>query len=316
MIKMNYNTYSSKPLFVHEQVLANKIKTVVLLFFFGAMVLGISYLIGYVYDSVEMGILIGAGYCAIVIPLQIAASKTSLVSSVRGRAADENNPNEQRVRRLVEGLSISAGLKEPPQVFIIPNNTPNAFAGGLTPEKSYIGVTEGLLKVLDDSELEGVLAHEMAHIIQRDVLIATVSIALLSVVIGLAAILYRSTMFGGRRRSSKNNNSGAGMLILVGLVVFLLSRLLGTLVHLAISRKREYSADANAVRLCSNSEGLARALEKISGASGRYDAQTVSSLGGDEMLALYIFNPKKKLSSLFSTHPPIEERIHRVRNMY
>ncbi len=313
---MDYNTNGSNPLFVHEQVRVNKIKTVVLLLFFGAMVLGISYLIGYAYDSIEMGILIGAGYCAIVIPLQIATSKMSLVSSVHGRAVDENNPNERRVKSLVEGLSISGGLKEPPQVFIIPTNTPNAFAGGLTPEKSYIGVTEGLLNMLDDSELEGVLAHEMAHVIQRDVLIATVSIALLSVVIGLAAIFYRSTMFGGRRRNDKNNNSGAGMLILVGLVVYLLSRLLGTLVNLAISRKREYSADANAVRLCSNSEGLARALEKISGTGGRYDARTVSSLGGDEMLALYIFNPKKKLSSLFSTHPPIEERIRRVRNMY
>ncbi len=313
---MDFNTNGSNPLFVHEQVRVNKIKTVVLLLFFGAMVLGISYLIGYAYNSVEMGILIGAGYCAIVIPLQIAASKMSLVSSVHGRAVDENNPNERRVKRLVEGLAISGGLKESPQVFIIPTTTPNAFAGGLTPEKSYIGVTEGLLNMLDDSELEGVLAHEMAHVIQRDVLIATVSIALLSVVIGLAAIFYRSTMFGGRRRNDKNNSSGAGMLILVGLVVYLLSRLLGTLVNLAISRKREYSADANAVRLCSNSEGLARALEKISGASERYDARTVSSLGGDEMLALYIFNPKKKLSSLFSTHPPIEERIRRVRNMY
>ena len=313
---MDFNTNGSNPLFVHEQVRVNKIKTVVLLLFFGAMVLGISYLIGYAYNSVEMGILIGAGYCAIVIPLQIAASKMSLVSSVHGRAVDENNPNERRVKRLVEGLAISGGLKEAPQVFIIPTTTPNAFAGGLTPEKSYIGVTEGLLNMLDDSELEGVLAHEMAHVIQRDVLIATVSIALLSVVIGLAAIFYRSTMFGGRRRNDKNNSSGAGMLILVGLVVYLLSRLLGTLVNLAISRKREYSADANAVRLCSNSEGLARALEKISGTSERYDARTVSSLGGDEMLALYIFNPKKKLSSLFSTHPPIEERIRRVRNMY
>ncbi len=313
---MDYNTFDSKPLFVHEQVRANKVKTAVLLLFFGAMVLGISYLIGSVYDSIEMGILIGAGYCAIIIPLKIASSKSSIVSSVGGRAVNQNSPNERRVARLVEGLSISAGLKDVPQVFIIPTNTPNAFAGGLSPEKSYIGVTEGLLNVLDDSELEGVLAHEMAHIVQRDVLIATVSIALLSVVIGLASIFYRSTIFGGRRRNDRNNNSGAGMIILIGLVVYLLSRLLGTLVHLAISRKREYSADANAVRLCSNSEGLARALEKISGVSGRYDAKTISSLGGDEMLALYIFNPKKKLSALFSTHPPIEERIQRVRNMY
>ncbi|MFA9380248.1 MAG: M48 family metalloprotease, partial [Acetanaerobacterium sp.] len=194
---------------------------------------------------------------------------------------------------------------------------PNAFAGGLTPEKSYVGVTEGLLGILDDSELEGVLAHEMAHIIQRDVMIATVSIALLSVIIMLAGIFYRSTFFGGRRRSSsKGNNQSAGVMLLIGLAVYLIARLLGTLVHLAISRKREYSADATAVRLCSHSEGLARALEKISGKSGRYDARTVSALGGDEMLALYIYNPKKKLAALFSTHPPIEERIRRVRNMY
>lgn len=313
---MDYNDNISRPLFVHEQVRANKIKTGILLLFFGAMVLGISYLIGYVYGNIQIGILIGAGYCAIIIPLQIASSKASLVSSVRGRPVDENNPNERRVRRLVEGLSVSAGLKDPPEVFIIPTSTPNAFAGGLSPEKSYIGVTEGLLAMLDDSELEGVLAHEMSHIVQRDVLIATVAIALLSIVIGLAGIFYRSTMTSGRRRNNKENNSSAGLLILLGLVVYVLSRLLGTLVHLAISRKREYAADANAVRLCSNSEDLAWALEKIAGASSQYDTRTVSALGGDEMLALYIFNPKKKLSALFSTHPPIEERIRRVRNMY
>ncbi len=315
---MDYNNGISSPLFVHEQVRANKIKTVILLLFFGILIIGISCLIGYLYGRLEYGIIIGAGYCAFVIPLQLAASKTSVISSVHGRAVNENNPNERRALLMVEGLSLSAGLKTPPQVYIIPTATPNAFAGGLKPDSSYIGVTEGLLSILDDSELEGVLAHEMAHIVQRDVLIATVSIALLSIVIALAGIFYRSTMYGGRRRSNNNKqgSSSAGMLILVGLAVYILSRLLGTIVNLAISRKREYAADANAVRLCSNSAGLADALEKISNASGRYDAKTVSSLGGDEMLALYIFNPKKKLSALFSTHPPIEERIRRVRNMY
>ncbi len=306
----------SAPLFVHEQVRKNKVKTALLMVVFGAMILGISCLIGYVYDNLFTGVVIGAAYCGFVIPLQLASAKNTLVSSVHGRPVNENSPNERRVRRMVEGLALSAGLKNPPQIFIIPTQTPNAFAGGLSPDKSYIGVTEGLLSLLDDSELEGVIGHEMAHIIQRDVLISTVAIALLSITIMLAGIFYRSTFYSGRRRSSRDNNNSAAALMIVGLAVYLVARLLGTLINLAISRKREYAADATAVRLCSGSEGLARALEKISGASGRYDARTVSALGGDEMLALYIFNPKKKLAALFSTHPPIEERIRRVRRMY
>lgn len=315
---MEQNLNVSKPLFVHEQVRINKFKTVLLIASFAVLILGICYLIGYVYDNVAMGFLIGAGYCAFIIPIQIISSKSMLVSSVHGRAVNENSPNERRVRRLVEGLSISAGLKEPPQVFIIPTDTPNAFAGGLTPEKSYIGVTEGLLAILDDSELEGVIGHEMSHIIQRDVLISTIAIALMSITIFLAGIFYRTSAYGSRRRSRSDNNGGgnAAILILLGLVVYLVARLLANLINLAISRKREYAADATAVRLCSSSEGLARALEKIAGVSGRYDARTVSDLGGDEMLCLYIYNPKKKLLALFSTHPPIEERIARLRNMY
>lgn len=314
---MEQNLYSSKPLFVHEQVRINKVKTVLLILCFGALILGICYLIGYIYDNVVMGFVIGAAYCAFIIPIQIISSKSMLISSVHGRAVDENKPNERRVRRLVEGLSISAGLKEPPKVFIIPTRTPNAFAGGLKRENSYIGVTEGLLGLLDDSELEGVLGHEMSHIVQRDVLISTVAIALMSITIFLAAIFYRTSFYRGRRSSRDNNNgSNAAILMLIGLIVYLLANLLSNLINLAISRKREYAADASAVRLCSNSEGLARALEKIAGVSGRYNAETVSSLGGDQMLCLYIYNPKKKLLSLFSTHPPIEERIARIRNMY
>lgn len=315
---MEQNLYPSKPLFVHEQVRINKVKTVLLILCFGALILGICYLIGYIYDNVVMGFVIGAAYCAFIIPIQIISSKSMLISSVHGRAVDENNPNERRVRRLVEGLSISAGLKEPPKVFIIPTRTPNAFAGGLKPENSYVGVTEGLLDLLDDSELEGVLGHEMSHIVQRDVLISTIAIALMSITVFLAGIFYRTSFYGGRRRSRDNDNNGsnAAILMLIGLIVYLLANLLSNLINLAISRKREYAADASAVRLCSNSEGLARALEKIAGVSGRYNAETVSSLGGDQMLCLYIYNPKKKLLSLFSTHPPIEERIARIRNMY
>jgi heat shock protein HtpX len=275
-----------------------------------------------------MGIGIGLFVVCVLMPIQIFTGTRMVGSRTNWSEADMSNPKQNRVANLVEGLSIAAGINITPKLYILPTSTPNAFAGGLSLKNSYIGVTTGLIDLLDDPEMEGVLAHEMSHIVQRDILVSTVSVYLMSAAIVLGSILFRMSrynmMFGGRGRgrSSRNSNnegSAAGSLALIALAGLILSfviRFVAQLINLAISRKREYIADANAVRLCGYSGGIADALEKISHYSPGYSKEQVDHLGGDEMLALYIFNPKHFATSLFSTHPPIEERIKLLRNMY
>lgn len=311
---------------IHEQVRNNQVKTALLIIFYIVLIIILSLSIGYYADNVVLGAGIAAFIILVLLPIQILTGSKMVGSRTNWKEIDTSNPGERRVANIVEGLSLAAGLKNPPKVYIIPTSTPNAFAAGLKLENSYIGVTTGLIDILDEPEMEGVLAHEMSHIIQRDILVSTVSIYLMSAAIILGGILFRmaryNMFFGGRGRRS-NRDSGSGnaaaafaVIALAGLVLSFVIRLLAQLINLAISRKREYIADANAVRLCGYSEGLADALEKISGSSTDYSKEQVEDLGGDEMLAIYIFNPKHSLASLFSTHPPIEERIRLLRNMY
>jgi heat shock protein HtpX len=273
-----------------------------------------------------LGIGIGLFVVCVLMPIQIFTGTKMVGSRTNWAEANMSDPKQNRVANLVEGLSIAAGIKDTPKLYILPTSTPNAFAGGLSLKNSYIGVTSGLIDLLDEPEMEGVLAHEMSHIVQRDILVSTVSVYLMSAAIVLGSILFRMSrynmMFGGRGRSRRDSNNGgstAGTLALIalaGLVLSIVIRFVAQLINLAISRKREYIADANAVRLCGYSGGIADALEKISTYSHEYSKEQVNHLGGDEMLALYIFNPKHFATSLFSTHPPIEERIKILRNMY
>lgn len=315
----------NNPVIIHEQVRKNQVKTALLIVFYIIIIIVLSLSIGYYMDSMVLGAGIAAFIIGVLLPIQLLTGSKMIGSRTNWKEADMSDPGERRVANLVEGLALAAGLKNTPKVYIIPTRTPNAFAAGLKLENSYIGVTQGLIDLLDEPEMEGVLAHEMSHIVQRDILVSTVSIYLMSAAIILGGILFRmaryNMFFGGRGRSRRNSDSGnaAAAFALIALTGFLLSiviRLVAQLINLAISRKREYIADANAVRLCGFSGGLADALEKISGTSIDYSKEQVEDLGGDEMLAIYIFNPKHKMTSLFSTHPPIEERIRLLRNMY
>ncbi len=313
------------PVIIYEQVRKNQIKTALLIFFYIVIILIISFAIGYYVDNIILGAGIGFFVICILLPIQILTGSKMVGSRTGWKQADMSVPGERRVANLVEGLSLAAGLKTQPKLYILPTTTPNAFAGGLKLENTYIGVTRGLIDILDEPEMEGVLAHEMSHIIQRDILVSTVSIYLMSAAIVLGGILFRiarfNMFFGGRgsRRNSRDGGSSGSAIALIALAALLLSfviRIVAQLVNLAISRKREYIADANAVRLCGYSEGLADALEKISASSKEYSKEQVEDLGGDEMMAIYIFNPKNWITPLFSTHPPIEERIKLLRNMY
>ena len=314
------NGLPSAPLIAAEEVRSNFIKSFVLVGIIVALVIAASYFIGYMLDDIRMGLLIGLGVSVIVIPLQIMTAKWMILAMTSGRAANPNDLRERRALHIVEGLAVSAGLKRTPDLYIIPTNIPNAFASGMDENSAFIGVTQGLLDMMDDQELEGVIAHEVGHIIHRDIMLNQLVVGLISVLLILALIIERIGIIGaysgGNRRGRDRDSGGGGggaaaLLLLLALLVRPLAMLIGTLFQLGISRKREYAADAVAVRLCSYNEGLARALEKLGGEE--YSSDDIKELGGENMACMYINFPG---GELFSTHPPIKERVRRLRNMY
>lgn len=222
-----------------------------------------------------------------------------------------------RLFNVVEEMKIAAGLTVMPKVYIIPEKAPNAFATGKKPEKASIAVTAGLLSQLNRDELQGVVAHEMAHIINRDTLYMTFSGVLLGSIIFLSRGFLRGIFFsGGSRNRSRSNSQGGGQLqliLMVASIVFaILAPLFAQLLYFAISRKREYLADATAVRLTRYPEGLASALEKISQNTFPIQSANKATAG------LYIVNPlikKNSLSNLSSTHPPIDDRVRILRKI-
>ena len=205
---------------------------------------------------------------------------------------------------LVENLAITAGLPKP-RLYVINDPAPNAFATGRNKEHAVVAVTTGLLAILDKTELEGVIAHELSHIGNRDMLLSTVVVVLVGFVSILADIFIRSHLFHGGRDS---NNKAGNVLMIVGIVFAILAPIFATLIQLAISRKREFLADASGALLTRYPEGLASALRKIQAAS-----QPMARQSG-AIAHLYISDPKgskigKKISGLFATHPPTEERV-------
>lgn len=207
----------------------------------------------------------------------------------------------------VENLSITAGLPMP-RVYIIDDSAPNAFATGRDKEHAVVAVTSGLLQILNKPELEGVIAHELSHIGNRDILLSTVVVVLVGFVSIIADVFLRSIFWGGRR--DRDNNGGGGLVVIFGIILAILAPIFATLIQLAISRKREFLADASGALLTRYPEGLARALTKISQYSRPMaHANTATA-------HLFISNPfgsgsslGKKVSNLFSTHPPTEKRV-------
>ncbi len=307
----------SAPLIAAEEVRKNFRNSFLLITFMAALVFALSWYIGHVLGDVRTGLTIGAIVVVIVIPIQILTAKWAILGMTSGKKADPGNLKELRALHIVEGLAVSAGLSRTPELYIIPTRVPNAFASGLSEKDAFIGVTQGLLDMMTDQELEGVIAHEFGHIIHRDIMLNQLVVALISALLILAFILERISvmqMFNDRRRDRDSGGAGALILVVV-LLAFLLrpiAALLGSLLQMAISRQREYAADAAAVRLCSYNEGLAGALEKL-GRQEHYSREEEDSLGGSNLAGMYIHFPG---SELFSTHPPIEKRVARLRNMY
>lgn len=213
---------------------------------------------------------------------------------------------------LVENLAITAGLPMP-KVFVVEDSAPNAFATGRDPEHAVIAVTSGLLAILDRNELEGVLAHELAHVGNRDMLVMTVAVVLAGFVAIIADVLTRSLMFGG----GGGDKNRSPIFLILGIAGIILAPIAAKMIQLAVSRKREYLADATGALLTRYPEGLASALEKIS------QNHQPMKRASHATAHLFISDPfktetsgvKQKIASLFQTHPPAEDRISKLRNM-
>ena len=298
---------------IYDHISANRRRTWLLMFLFVVFVAGVVELIA---------LALGGGYIAGIIVLIVAGlfvtisyySASSLVLSI-SRAKEVKHDENPDLYHVVENLCIGSGLPMP-KIYIIEDTAPNAFAAGRDPRHATVVVTSGLLQKLDKLELEGVIAHELSHIKNYDIRLMTLVVVLVGLVALLADFMLRYTWFGaGRRPSNRGRGEGmAGALILVvAVVAAILAPLAAQIMRFALSRGREYLADASGALLTRYPEGLARALEKIAA-----DKEPLE-VANKATVHLYIANPLKGHESwannLFSTHPPIEERIQRLRAM-
>lgn len=287
---------------MYNQIAANKRKTVFMMVAFVALVAGLGWLFGQFAGepAITPFVLIGAGVYAFL--TYYAGSKMSLAFSGAHEIQKSDNP---RLWRIVENLSITNGMPMP-KVYIIADPAPNAMATGRDPAHASVAATTGLLDVLEDSELEGVMAHEMGHVKNYDIRVSMIAFALVAVVSILADIMLRMTWFRG-----DDDDSNSSLVFLLGIVAAILAPLTASLIQLSISRKREYLADATGVLTTRHPEGLASALEKIKASGSALTRQNASTAH------LFFANPLKgkSISTLFSTHPPIEERVRVLREM-
>jgi heat shock protein HtpX len=285
---------------VYTQQASNNRKTWFLMTGFLVIIIGLGYFISYYYSNPDIL------YFAVVFSLLMNIGSywwsDKIVLFMSG-AKEAKHDEYTDLYHIVENLSITAGLPMP-KVYIIEDASPNAFATGRNKEHAVVAVTTGLLRILNKSELEGVIAHELAHIGNKDILLQTVIVVL----VGFVSILANMFMRGGMGRS--RDNKGGNIFAIVGFILVILSPIFAKLIQLAISRKREYLADASGVLLTRYPEGLANALQKIS------SANIPMSNANNATAHLFISNPfgsaGKKVSSLFSTHPPVEERIKAI----
>ncbi|MCD6575623.1 MAG: M48 family metallopeptidase [Nanoarchaeota archaeon] len=287
-----------------DEIRKNKIKSILLIFLVIPFFILLAYAIAEIYNpEMTFFFMTIASLIAITQILISYYHGDKIVLKITG-AKPATKPKYTKLINIVEGLSIAAGIP-PPKVYVIENPDINAFATGRDPQHASIAVTTGLLEKLNKEEIEGVIGHELSHIKNFDIRFMT----LVSVIVGLVVIIsnmfLRSLWFRNRDR----NRSG-GIFLLIGLALAIIAPIAVKLIQLAISRKREFLADASSAQLTRYPEGLASALEKIK----NYNAGKLQV--SDAVAPLFIAEPKKSwVANLFSTHPPIEERIKRLREM-
>jgi heat shock protein HtpX len=292
---------------IYEEIAANKRRSFFLIFLFGIFLLLLGWIFGMSYGAGEAGVAMALAVALVISLVTFFWGDKMVLGISRARPVDrKQNPY---LANVVEGIAIAAGVPAP-KAFIIDDSAPNAFATGRNPENSSVAVTTGLLKKLNRLELEGVIAHEMSHIKNFDIRYAMLVAVLVGTVALVSDWMRRSFFYRGRR---KKGGAGGGLIVIIALVLAILAPIVAQLIRLAISRQREYLADASGALLTRYPEGLASALEKISKDREPLEAANKATAH------LYIVNPllehRGKLNSLFSTHPPAEERIRRLRAM-
>ncbi len=293
---------------LYEQISSNKRKTFLLIAVFIAFVIAVGFFFGE-YTGDRYAGLTFAAIISLTMTLfsYFASDKIALATS--GAKRIETKESNPYLWRMVENLCITAGAPMP-RLYIIEDSAINAFATGRNPQHAAVAVTRGALEKLENEELEGVIAHELSHIKNYDILVMTVVVLLVGLIALLSDWLLRMHLWGGRDR---DRGGGAGYLMIVGLILAILSPLIAELIKLAVSRKREYLADASGALLTRFPEGLAAALEKIG-----MESQTLRH-ANHATAHLYIANPFGKTTGfferIFSTHPPLAERIALLRRM-
>jgi heat shock protein HtpX len=301
-----------KKLLVEDHIRRNKRQTVVVCTFMAILFMAIVFAVGYLLFAGNMLIAlafalpIAIGYIAITYSISVQ----TVISAAKARPANPHVREEKLLIYKVEEMSIAAGLPTP-KVYVQDSDNINAFATGKKPEEAVICTTTGALRKLKPDELEGVMAHEMSHIKNYDILIMTVTIAVVGAIALISEILFWSLFWGGGARGGRKGEGNA-VLIIIAILLVILAPIFSRLTYLAISRRREYLADSSGAYLSRNPEGLARALERI-----KNDQPTGKPQGSKTVAPLYISNPFKSQArgSLWATHPPIDERIRRLRAM-
>jgi len=297
----------------YDEIRINKFKSWFLMFVFLLMIVGIAYLAGLLtgdYVLVPTMIVIAAIIYTLI--MYFAGANMILALSKAKPVTKKEYPH---LFHTIEGLAIAAGVPTP-KAYVIEDTALNAFATGRDPNNSAVAVTTGLLAKLNRQELEGVIAHEMAHIRNFDIRVMMLASVLVGIITLISDIMLRMFLFGGMHNRGGGQRDGRAtiILIVIGIVLAILAPIVAQLIKLAISRKREFMADAEGARLTRYPEGLASALEKIRG-----DPDPVLDSANKATAHMYISSPFVKKKSfwinLFSTHPPIDERIKRLRSM-
>ena len=297
-----------------EQINSNRRRSVALTIGIGAILLGVGYLIGlYFFSNGYAGLIVALIIWGIMNLVALFQGDSILLSISKAKKIKKSD--HPRLYNIVEEMQIASGLEKMPDIYIIDDPALNAFATGRDPKRASVAITSGLLNKLNRDELQGVIGHEMAHIKSRDVLLMVMCGILLGSIVMLSWVASRALLFGGARRSRTSSSSGGsgGIILIVAIVLMIIAPLAAQLIYFAISRKREYLADASSALYTRYPEGLASALEKLS-------ASTHELRSANKATApMFIINPFRKkgmaASNLTSTHPPISERIRILRSM-
>jgi heat shock protein HtpX len=299
-----------------EQIRSNQIRSVILVAGMAALLLAIGYFLGvYFLGSAAGGLVIALVVWAVMNLIAYFQGDAILLGMARAKKiGKEDHP---RLYNVVEEMRIASGLPKMPDIYIIDDPALNAFATGRDPNRASVAITSGLLEKLNRDELQGVIAHEIAHVKNRDVLLMSLCAVLLGTIVILSwyatRVLFFSSMMGGRRSSSGGGGSAGLIVLVIGIVLMILAPIFAQLIYFSISRKREYLADASSALYTRYPEGLASALEKIGASTSQLRSANQATA------PMYISNPFRRkdraATGLTSTHPPLSERIRILRSM-